>query len=375
MRDDHAQIERLARLLEEGFARRLDRRELLRRGLALGLSLPAIATALAACGIEPPQESISGRLSTWRPSPTPPLRLPEQAPAAQASPPPLSGSFQSTEAPAPPAPAATPELPAPAESRLRLAVIGDFGMEGEPAAAVAGLVASWAPDLVLTTGDNNYPDGLAETIDRNVGQYYAAFIAPYRGQFGPGSAENRFFPVLGNHDWVVGYPEPYLSYFTLPGNGRYYHLERGPLALFALDSMPGEPDGWTSDSPQAAWLQSALAGSSARWKIVTLHHSPYSSGHHGSSDWMRWPFAAWGAHLVLGGHDHHYERVLRDGIVYIVNGLGGGARYAPGFLGVEGSQIFFNADHGAMLIDLDAGRLHARFITRAEQVVDEFVLA
>ncbi len=253
-------------------------------------------------------------------------------------------------------------------------MIGDFGMEGEPAAAVAGLVAAWAPDFVVTTGDNNYPDGAAETLDRNVGQYYSQFIGPYKGQFGPGAAENRFWPVLGNHDWVVGYPEPYLAYFTLPNNGRYYSLQRGPVGLFALDSMPGEPDGWGADSAQAAWLQAELAASTARWKIVVLHHSPYSSGHHGSSEWMRWPYAAWGAQLVLGGHDHTYERVQREGVTYIVNGLGGGARYARGFSGLEGSQIFFNADHGAMLVEADETALRARFVTRAEQLVDEFSL-
>lgn len=365
MRDDDHSMERLARLIEDGLGGRLGRRELIRRGLALGLGMPAIAGALAACGLQPPA-SDSTPISRWRPP---------AAPAGQGAaptPPPLSATFQPAPAAAPTdAPAAAPTA-APASARF--AVIGDYGMEGEPAAAVAALVASWAPDFVVTTGDNNYPDGLAETIDRNVGQYYSQFIGGYGGAYGPGAAENRFWPVLGNHDWVVGYPEPYLAYFAPPGNGRYYSVERGPVAIFALDSMPGEPDGIDAASAQAAWLQGALAASAAPWKIVVLHHSPYSSGHHGSSDWMRWPFAQWGARLVLGGHDHSYERVEAEGITYVVNGLGGGARYAPGFAGVGGSQLFFNADHGAMLIEADAAALRARFVTRAEQVVDDFTL-
>lgn len=275
-----------------------------------------------------------------------------------------------------PADVTTPEVvspPAIGAPQVRFAVIGDYGMEGEPAGAVAALVASWAPDFVATLGDNNYPNGEAATIDRNVGQYYSQFIAPYRGAFGPGAAENRFWPVLGNHDWVSG-TEPYLAYFTLPGNGRYYSLQRGPVGLFALDSMPGEPDGITADSAQAAWLQAELAASDARWKVVIFHHAPYSSGHNGSSDWMRWPFAAWGAQLVLAGHDHTYERVHAEGITYVVNGLGGGARYARGFSAVEGSQVFFNADHGAMLVEADTTSLRASFVTRAGQTVDSFSL-
>ena len=53
----------------------------------------------------------------------------------------------------------------------RFAVIGDFGLAGQPEADVAALVKSWEPDLIITTGDNNYPDGEAETIDDNIGQY------------------------------------------------------------------------------------------------------------------------------------------------------------------------------------------------------------
>lgn len=372
MRDDEQSLERLAQLLEAGLDERLGRRELIRRGLALGLALPVISTALAACGVEPPASGAStpGRLSRWQPSAV--------AGAPTASPPPLSGSFQPAPpgTPAPPTPPPLPSaLPTATQSlAARVAVIGDYGMEGEPLAAVAALVASWAPDFVVTTGDNNYPDGSAETIDRNVGQYYSQFISPYRGAFGPGATENRFWPVLGNHDWVVGYPEPYLSYFSLPGVGRYYSLERSPVALFALDSMPGEPDGSTSDSLQARWLQGALAASAARWKLVVFHHAPFSSGYWGSCDWMRWPFAAWGAQLVLSGHDHTYERVQHEGLTYIVNGLGGGARYARGFNAMEGSQIFFNAEHGAMLIEADATSLRARFVTRERLVIDDFSL-
>jgi hypothetical protein len=370
MRDDDRSLERLARLIEAGLHESLGRRELIRRGLALGLAMPAIGTALAACGVEPPAGQ-SGTISRWQPGSVDSAVGPTSTPAL------LSGDFRpvpATRQPAQTAPAAPATPVATGTPAARFAVIGDFGMDGEPMAAVAALVASWAPDFVVTTGDNNYPDGTAATIDQNIGKHYSQFIGPYRGAFGSGASENRFWPVLGNHDWAVGYPEPYLAYFSLPGVGRYYTLERGPVALFALDSMPGEPDGWTADSQQAQWLQAVLAASAAPWKIVVFHHAPFSSGHHGSAEWMRWPFAAWGARLVLTGHDHTYERVQHAGITYVVNGLGGGARYARGFAAVEGSQLFFNADHGAMLVEATASSLRARFVTRAEHVIDDFSL-
>src|SRR5438034_9132754 len=68
------------------------------------------------------------------------------------------------------------------EDRLapaRFAVIGDYGLAGNPEQHVADLVHSLTPDFVLTVGDNNYLTGQASTIDANVGQYYHDFIYPY----------------------------------------------------------------------------------------------------------------------------------------------------------------------------------------------------
>src|SRR5690606_12965996 len=42
--------------------------------------------------------------------------------------------------------------------------------------------------------------------------------------------------------------------------------------------------------------------------------------------------------------------IERDGILYFVNGMGGAALYAIG-TPVEGSQVRYNSDYGAMLIE------------------------
>lgn len=63
-----------------------------------------------------------------------------------------------------------------------------------------------------------------------------------------------------------------------------------------------------------------------------LHHAPFSSGSsHGSNPRVQWPFQAWGADVVLSGHDHLYERILKTGgFPYFVNGLGGASIYGFG---------------------------------------------
>jgi hypothetical protein len=252
---------------------------------------------------------------------------------------------------------------------VRFAVIGDYGLAGEAEAEVANLVKSWSPDFIITTGDNNYPSGSAATIDENVGQYYADYLAPYTGEFGSGSTENRFFPTLGNHDWDTPGAEPYFDYFTLPGNERYYDFTWGPVHLFALDSDSREPDGVSSSSPQAAWLERRLADSTAPWKIVYFHHAPYSSGIHGPVEWMRWPFKEWGADAVLSGHDHTYERLLVDGLYYIVNGVGGGPIYD--FVEIDpASQFRYNDDHGALLVEATPAALTFQFFNRQGTLLD-----
>ena len=263
--------------------------------------------------------------------------------------------------------------PSACAADVRAAVIGDYGEPGQPEADVAALVASWEPDFVATVGDNNYPVGAADEMDTHIGQYYSAFIHPYTGQYGDGASENRFFPALGNHDWETAGAQPYLDYFTLPGNERYYDIERGSLHLFIVDSDSREPDGISADSAQAAWLQSALAESDASWQIVLMHHPPYTSGERGPITEMRWPYAEWGADAVLAGHDHFYERLEVDGVPYLINGLGGKSIYAfaeP----IPESLLRYNADYGALLVEGDADCLSFRFFTRAGELVDSLML-
>jgi hypothetical protein len=260
-----------------------------------------------------------------------------------------------------------------AADEVRFAVIGDYGAASLAEQLVADAVRSWSPDFIITTGDNNYPAGEASTIDRNIGYYYHDFIYPYVGTYGPGATENRFFPSMGNHEWIAPGAQPYLQYFSLPGNERYYEVVRGPVHLFALDSDPAEPDGIDSSSVQARWLQGRLAASTARWKIVYLHHPPYSSSLHGSTPALQWPYRQWGATAVLAGHDHTYERLLVDGLPYFVNGAGGAVLYAFS-APVPGSQVRYNAYNGAMLIRATEAAITFQFIIHTGEVVDTYTI-
>ncbi len=271
------------------------------------------------------------------------------------------------------------------EPPMTFGIIGDFGLAGQPEADVASLIRSWNPSYVITTGDNNYPDGLATTIVQNIGQYYCAYIynpdaPPSQRCNTAGVYENKFFPVLGNHDWGITSctgimcSQPYRDYFMLPNNERYYDIRLGPVHFYFLDSDPHEPDGIISTSRQAQWLKNELQQSDEPWKIVVLHHAPYSSSTtHGSTVQLQWPYQQWGADIVLAGHDHTYERLLINGFPYIVNGLGGRSIYY-GFNPIAGSQVRYNADFGALRLDATSNELLFRFYTRRNILIDSYTL-
>jgi tartrate-resistant acid phosphatase type 5 len=260
--------------------------------------------------------------------------------------------------------------PRVASGTIRFAVIGDFGRDGADELAVANLVKGWNPDFIITTGDNNWPDGAA-AIDANIGQYYSDYIYLYSGAYSSTATANRFFPTLGNHDWVTPNAQPYLDYFVLPGNERYYDFVWAPIHFFAIDSDPNEPDGRTGASTQATWLRNQLAASTSCWNLVYFHHAPYSSGSHGSDTTMQWSFRQWDANAVLAGHDHDYERVLVDGFPYFVVGLGGVSIREFG-TPIAGSQVRYADNYGAMRVTASPTALTYEFIAIDGTVVDTY---
>jgi tartrate-resistant acid phosphatase type 5 len=276
-------------------------------------------------------------------------------------------------------------------SPMTFAIIGDFGVANSVEGDVANLVATWNPKFVVSVGDNYYANaGGTGTgkYDRTVGAYYGAWLKDISttGTRCPVGAApiNAFFPCLGNHDYkATPAPKTYLTYFNLPGTGfkntsgneRYYDYVQGPVHFFVLNSNREEHDGTSNNSKQAKWLHRQLGASTSPWNIVYDHHPPYSSDSiHGSSTYMRWPFAKWGADVVISGHAHVYERIERNGIPYFVDGLGGEGHYDFA-RAVAGSKVRYCADVGAQKATATETNLDFEFYNRAGVMMDSFHLA
>lgn len=260
---------------------------------------------------------------------------------------------------------------------IRFAAIGDFGDSGINEAEVADLIKLLEPDFIITSGDNNYPDGKTETIQENISQYYCEYIynfdAPADQQCNGKAFDekiNKFFPTLGNHDYRNSNGSiPYLNFFTLPGNESYYEFIWGPVHFYALDSNK-------DIDKQHLWFNEKLKGSEQAFNIVYFHHSPYSSGIHGNEKDMQWDFA--GVDLVLTGHDHIYEHIeKKDGgsPVYLISGLGGREKRFCNEHPLD-ENIFntfcYDESYGCTFVEATTNSLKVKFISTDNVIIDSF---
>lgn len=238
--------------------------------------------------------------------------------------------------------------------QLSIALVGDFGTFRDESRAVAKSIAFSSPDFIISTGDNNYesPD-----YDLVVGGLYEKFVL-----------EGRFYPATGNHDYEIGI-ENYDKYFGFIEKNRFYTVSLGSIDFFILDSQNALFDE-ESNAIQKIWLESQKKRSTAIYKIVVLHHPPFTSGKgHGSNEHFQWNFK--GFDVVISGHEHVYERLELEGTTYIVNGVGGRELHSCGSK-VENSIHCIDNEYGYVLISEHQSSLNITFKNSENYVLDSF---
>lgn len=285
---------------------------------------------------------------------------------------------------------------------------GDYGQDGQNELAVKNLIYSHSAknnngqplSWIITYGDNNYEYGSESTIDANVGKYYSQWIRYYRGSYRwlsnngrlySGSQDsNRFIWCLGNHDGYRMSNAPWMEYMSgaidlrkISGKYSYYNVKYGEgIEFFILNSAFGtnttlgrfnfEPDGIDSNSVQAQWLKQALSRSTATFKLIVMHHPPWSSvgaGYEDAYEILRWPFKRWGASAILCGHNHLYEFLIleqnagtNEGLPVFVVGTGGGEEAPVNVVRYPGSRILIDMVYGAQFFTPYKDSLNSKFI-------------
>jgi len=134
----------------------------------------------------------------------------------------------------------------------------------------------------------------------------------------------------GNHDIDgKGSLTAFLTYF----HSLYSSFPDGDTLFVLLNTeLPGQRSRIVGE--QLAWLEAELQRP-FRYKFVFLHEPLFPAVYlHGldrdksARDRLHQLFVQTGVSVVIAGHDHLYERKVRDGITYVIAG-GGGGKLAP----------------------------------------------
>jgi acid phosphatase len=243
---------------------------------------------------------------------------------------------------------------------LAFLAVGDWGREGASHQRdVAVRMGESAKELdarfVISVGDNFYDDGVTSLDD-------PAWQNSFEKVYDAPSLQVPWRVILGNHDYR-GNVQAQLDYVSKSSRwqmpARWYKYEErtpdGAVAeFFVVDTSPmmneyymdGGKTVKVADQKQnvpvqLAWLDAALAGSRADWKIVVGHHPVYS-GKLLKEDRLIDPdratrLAGGSAELIaqldpilqrhrvplyLNGHDHNLAHVLHGATHFVCTGAG-----------------------------------------------------
>ncbi|MGH7328049.1 MAG: metallophosphoesterase family protein, partial [Polyangiaceae bacterium] len=157
---------------------------------------------------------------------------------------------------------------------------------------------------------------------------------------GPLLRDRCLFAAIGNHELLETSGANFLRYFgedtpDATGLRKLYRTVRWENTRFFF--LNGTDEFTTSD--ERHWIDGELAKTDNEanlvWRIVIVHHGPWSSSLHGNNPrlWNGGMLDIFKAHhidLIVSGHDHVYERGESHGMAYLVSGGGGAPLYPIG---------------------------------------------
>jgi 3',5'-cyclic AMP phosphodiesterase CpdA len=247
---------------------------------------------------------------------------------------------------------------APGQPELHSVVVyGDCRSGDDIHRQIVGDALKIEPKAVFNTGDlvNDGSSANEWAIFDNI-TFQLREIAPY-------------YPALGNHDLP---PELFLADFHLPNNERWYSVDIDHLHFVVLDTTSDISQG----SEQYAWLEGDLQAASKGFVAIVTHYPLLSTGEHGGdsnlSQILMPLFEEYNVDIVFSGHDHDYERSVKNGIYYIVTG-GGGAPLRGRTTSSRYSRVF-DEIHNFCTLSVTNGTVTVQAFDPAENVIDRFAV-
>jgi tartrate-resistant acid phosphatase type 5 len=242
----------------------------------------------------------------------------------------------------------------PLDKTIRVLAFGDFGTgsiaQRQTAAAMVDYNKRSRIDFGITLGDNFYVYGMDSPSDPR-------WQTQWEQLYGPLGI--KFYASLGNHDY--GQPDSPAAEILYSGRSPdwrmpspYYTFTAGPVQFFAIDTVD------LSDA-ELQWLNSQLAKSQARWKVVYGHYPIYSAtGEDQQLVERLLPVLNGRADVYLCGHHHNLQELKPEGGVhFFVSGGGGAALYG---LNQYDRSIFKQRINGFTVLEADRDHFKVIFI-------------
>lgn len=272
---------------------------------------------------------------------------------------------------------------APEESSgkpFRFLVYGDNRSDDAAHAAIVRAMVASPSELLVNTGDL-----VAEGGNLRDWQTFFDIEAPLL-------RERALYSCIGNHELIDGAGIEFARYFGQQdvsklatdggvgdGGARLLpeHLSGtfrwGSARFFLLNGMVSMQGGATRE-----WLEKELDAADTEkdlvWRILVVHHGPWSAGPHGENKRLVEGgvvqlLKKHKVDLVLAGHDHIYERGMAEGgIPYIISGGGGAPTYkvkpTPNTKKFESVRHFVEASASVAAIQFVATRVDGTIIER-----------
>ena len=168
------------------------------------------------------------------------------------------------------------------------------------------------PTIVFNTGDLVH--------DGNKTELWSVFFNIIK----PILKTAKYYPVLGNHERES---INYFKLFELPNNEKWYKINFKNISFFILDSNSD----LEINSKQYLWLKNELKNNKSDFKVLIFHHPILSISRHGSYSSLEKSLTTliqkYSIQLIFNGHDHAYQRFLKNRVNYIVTGGGGAPLY------------------------------------------------
>lgn len=263
---------------------------------------------------------------------------------------------------------------------LPFVVIGDWGRNGKYLQRETGVQMGRTAEaigarFVISTGDNFYPDGVAGVEDP---QWKTSFEDIYTAK----ALQCPWYVVLGNHDYhkkaqsQVDYsaksarwrmPARYFAFSetVAPGVQADFFMLDSVAMIEGYRKSEKYGDVKTQDvKAQLAWLEKALAGATARWKIVVAHHPVYSSsGKHGDTKELvrdvKPLLERYGVQVFINGHEHDMQHLREGKVHYFCSGAGSQTRETSSG---PRTQFSLGMRSGFMTVVLTADTFTGRFV-------------